>query len=305
MHISDSVQNAFDRLFGFLPNLLAFLVILVIGYIVAKIVKGIATKVLEKLGVDRVLSESQGGRFVDRMLPGASASRGVATLLFWFVFAFFIVAAIGALHIDALTTFMNSVLNYLPNVIAALLIFIVAAAIAGIAGSAAARVFGDRPTGRIVGAVVPALVMVIAVFMILDQLHIAAHIVNIAFAATMFAIALGLALAFGLGGRDVAKQMLEEAYAKGRAQASSGGSGSAGGEHAYAGQSYGDGRSGDGRSYGDGYGQGYASERRPTGDGSTRVDDPSDSSDWETSRRGTSRGGATYDARYDDDPRRF
>ena len=233
MDIGDSLQNALDGLIGFLPNLLAFVVILIIGYIVAKVVKALAAKLLDKVGVDRMLTESQGGRFVDRALPGASASGGIARLLFWFVFAFFIVAAIGALRLDALTGFMNNVLNYLPNVIVAILIFVVAAAVAGIAGSAASRVFGDRPTGRIVGAVVPALVMVIATFMILDQLQIAPHIVSIAFAATMFAIALGLALAFGLGGRDVARQMLEEAYAKGRMERDGAGSDTTDASHEY------------------------------------------------------------------------
>ena len=218
MDIGDSVQNGFDRFFGFLPNLVGCLVILLIGYIIAKVVSAIVAKLLEKLGVDSKLQESQGGRAVDRMLPGASASRAIAKVLFWFVFAFFIVAAIGALHIDALTGFMNDVLAYLPNVIVAILIFIVAALIAGVAGTAASRLMGDTPTGRIVGTVVPALVMVIATFMILDQLKIAHNIVTIAFGATMFAIALGLALAFGLGGRDVARRMLEDAYAKGREQ---------------------------------------------------------------------------------------
>jgi hypothetical protein len=234
MDIGDSVQNAFDTLFGFLPNLLGCLVILVIGYIIARVVQALAAKLLLKVGVDQMLSESQGGRFVDRMLPGASASRGVARLLFWLVFAFFIVAAIGALRLDSLNDFMNSALSYLPNVIVAILIFVVAAAVAGMAGSAASRGFGDGPTGRIVGAVVPALVMVIATFMILDQLQIAAHIVSIAFAATMFAVALGLALAFGLGGRDLARQVLEEAYAKRRTEAAGRpSSAAAGGSHAY------------------------------------------------------------------------
>lgn len=238
MDIGDSVQNALDGLVGFLPNLLAFVVILIVGFIVAKVVKAVVAKLLDKIGVDRMLSESEGGRFVDRLLPGASASRGIARLLFWFVFAFFIVAAIGALRIDALTGFTNNVLNYLPNLIVAILIFIVAAAVAGIAGSAASRVFGDSPTGRIVGAVVPALVMVIATFMILDQLQIAPHIVTIAFAATMFAIALGLALAFGLGGRDVARQMLEEAYTKRQTAEDRFGSDTTAGSHAYPNRTY-------------------------------------------------------------------
>jgi hypothetical protein len=235
MDIGDSMQNALDTLVGFLPNLIGFVVILIIGYIVAKVLQALAAKLLGKMGIDRTLGQSEAGRFVDRVLPGASPSRGIARLLFWFVFAFFIVAAIGALRLDALNDFMNSVLNYLPNVIVAVLIFVVAAAVAGLAGSAASRGLGDTPTGRIVGAVVPALVMVIATFMILDQLQIAGHIVSIAFAATMFAVALGLALAFGLGGRDVARQMLEEAYAKGRAERDS--SRSAVRSHAFAGGS--------------------------------------------------------------------
>jgi hypothetical protein len=77
---------------------------------------------------------------------------------------------------------------------------------------------GDNPTGKIVATIIPAIVMVIAMFMILEQLQIAPEIVRIAFAATMGALALGLALAFGLGGRGVAQQMLEDAYRKGREQ---------------------------------------------------------------------------------------
>jgi hypothetical protein len=136
--------------------------------------------------------------------------------VFWLVFAFFLVAAIGALQIPAVTTFMNQVLAYLPNVIVAILIFVIASIVAGAVAAATTRLMGDTPTGKVVAGVAPVLVMVIAVFMILNQLHIAQQIVTIAFAATMFALALGLALAFGLGGRDVAGRMLQDAYDRGR-----------------------------------------------------------------------------------------
>jgi peptidoglycan/LPS O-acetylase OafA/YrhL len=113
---------------------------------------------------------------------------------------------------------MNQVLAYLPNVLVAILIFVVAALISGAVAAGVSRVMGDTPTGKIVATVVPALVMVIAMFMILEQLQIAPEIVRIAFAAVMFALALGLALAFGLGGRGVAQQLLEDGYRKGREQ---------------------------------------------------------------------------------------
>jgi hypothetical protein len=75
---------------------------------------------------------------------------------------------------------------------------------------------GETPTGRLMATAVPALVMAIAVFMILNQLKIAADVVTITYAALMGALALGLALAFGLGGRDVASRLLEDAYRRGQ-----------------------------------------------------------------------------------------
>jgi len=215
MDFGDSVQNGFDSFFAFLPNLLGFLVLLLVGFIVAKIVSGIVRKVLNNLGLDSNLQSSDAHKYVDRVLPGASASNGIARVVFWLVFAFFILAAIGALKIPAVTTFMNQVLAYLPNIIVAILIFVVAALVAGAVAGAVTNFMGDTPTGKIVATVVPALVMVIALFMILDQLRIAESIVTIAFACTMGALALGLALAFGLGGRDVARRLLEDAYAQG------------------------------------------------------------------------------------------
>jgi hypothetical protein len=216
MDIGDSVQRAFDRFFEFLPNLLGCLLLLLVGFIVAKIVHGVVKALLNKMGVDERLRSSDANRYVEGILPGSSVSSGIARVVFWLVFVFFIFTAIAALGVDALTGFMNDVLGYLPNVIAAILIFVVAALLAGAVAVAVRRFMGDTPTGRIVSTVVPALVMVIALFMILNQLRIAEDIVVIAFACTMGALALGLALAFGLGGRGVAERMLEDAYRSGR-----------------------------------------------------------------------------------------
>ena len=214
MKIKDSLQTALDGFFGFLPNLLGFAVLLIIGFIVAKVVQAVVRKALEKMGLDKQLRESDASKYVDRVLPGASPSNGISRVVFWLIFVFFLFSAIGALKIPAVTTFMNQVLAYLPNVIAAIVIFVAASLIAGAVAAGVTKLMGDTPTGKIVATIVPALVMVIAMFMILNQLRIAEQIVSIAFAATMGALALGLALAFGLGGKDVAARMLEDAYNK-------------------------------------------------------------------------------------------
>ena len=215
MDIGDSFQRTTDGIFDFLPNLVGFLLILLVGFIVAKVVAGIVGKLLEKVHIDRRLQESSASRYVDAVLPGASPANGIARVVFWLIFIFFLTAAIGALGIPAATGFMNDVMAYLPNVIVAILIFIVAALLSGAIAGAVVKFMGDTPTGKIVGTVAPAVIMTIAFFMILEQLQIAPEIVRIAFTAIMFALALGLALAFGLGGRELAAEMLRNAKDKG------------------------------------------------------------------------------------------
>jgi hypothetical protein len=214
--IVDSLQQGLDAFIGFLPNLIGFLVILIVGFIIARIVKGIVGKGLEKLGVDRALHSGQTGQYVEKISPGASPSKLVGSIAFWFIFVFVLSAAIGALKIPAVTTFMNQVLAYLPNVVAAVIIFALAGTIAAAVAGLVQKTMGDTSTGKLVSTAVPVLVMAIATFMILNQLQIAPAIVTITYAALLGAAALGMALAFGLGGRVVAARMLEDAYDRGR-----------------------------------------------------------------------------------------
>jgi Mechanosensitive ion channel, conserved TM helix len=216
VHISNSLQRGLDSLIGFLPNLIGFLVILIVGYIVARVVKTVAAKLLEKLGLDRALHNSQAGHYVERVSPGAHPSRLIAAVAFWFIFIYAIAAAVGALKIPALTNFMANVQNYLPNVIAAVLIFVVGAAIAGAAGGFAQKLMGDTPTGRVARTVGPGLILAIVVFMVLTQLRIAPTIVEATYFALIGMLALAGALAFGLGGREVAADMLHNAYGSAR-----------------------------------------------------------------------------------------
>ncbi len=216
--LTTSLQQGLDSFFKFIPNLIGFLVILIVGYFIAKLVKSVIARVLDKVGLDRHLHSGKTGEYVERISPGASPSKLIGSVAFWFIFLFVLSAAIGALQIPAVTAFMNQVLAYLPNVVVAVLIFVVAGVVAAAVAGLAARTMGDTPTGKIVASVVPALVMGIALFMILDQLKIAPEIVQITYAALIGALALGLALAFGLGGRHVAAEMLRGAYQKGQEQ---------------------------------------------------------------------------------------
>jgi Mechanosensitive ion channel, conserved TM helix len=216
VHIADSLQRALNSLIGFIPNLIGFLIILAVGYLIARVVKTVVAKLLEKVGVDRALHQSQAGQYVERVSPGAHPSRLIAAIAFWFIFIYAIAAAVGALKIPALTNFMANVQNYLPNVVAAVLIFVVGAALAGVVGGLADRLMGDTSTGRVARAVGPGLILAIVVFMVLTQLKIAPTIVTATYIALTGMLAVAGALAFGLGGREIAADMLRDAYSSGR-----------------------------------------------------------------------------------------
>ena len=208
--IGDSVQRGFTVFFAWVPALLGAIVVLLIGYLIAKAVGKLVYRATHRAGLDRAMHRGPGGNVIQKIT--SSPSRLLGTIAFWAIFLSAISLAASVLHIKALTAFVGAIWGYLPNVIAALAIFIVAGLIATAVSTLASRVMGDTGIGRVVATGVPILVMTIATFMILDQLQIAQNIVIITYAALLGAIALGSALAFGLGGRDVAARMLEGAY---------------------------------------------------------------------------------------------
>src|SRR3954466_8549578 len=155
--IGDSVQQGLDNFFAFLPRLLGFLLILLIGYIVARVVKGVLTKALDRAGLDHTLHTGSTGEYVNKVAPDVKPSRTIGTIAFWFIFLGAISIAVSQLGIPALTTFVAAIGAYLPNVVVAILIFVIAGVVAAAVGGLVARTMGDTPTGKVVGSVVPVL----------------------------------------------------------------------------------------------------------------------------------------------------
>jgi hypothetical protein len=215
--IGGQVTHAFTAFFNWLPHLVGALVALVVGYVIAKIVGRLLGRVLARAGLDRMLHGGTAGSMIERFV--SSPSRLLGRIAFWAIFLSAVSLAVSVLGVDALKNFVASVWGYLPNVVVALLIFLVAGAVSAGVATLVGKVMGDTPLGKIVATAAPILIMTIATFMILDQLRIAHNIVVITYAALLGAIALGSALAFGLGGREVAAQMLQGAVEKGRENA--------------------------------------------------------------------------------------
>ncbi|MEJ7718284.1 MAG: hypothetical protein WKF31_10090 [Thermoleophilaceae bacterium] len=85
MQVTDTLTKLLDTVLQAIPTIVVFLLILLVGYVVAKVIKGIVAKLLARLGLDRMLHDNQYGQYVEKASPGASPSRLIATVVYFFV----------------------------------------------------------------------------------------------------------------------------------------------------------------------------------------------------------------------------
>lgn len=215
---TNALENGFDRfietVLEWLPQLLGALLIIFIGHFIAKAIAKLVRRVLDGARLDERLHSGQGGHIIARAVP--SPAHLLQSSTYWLLFIGALSLGATVLGIDALNRFIGAIYGFVPQALSALLIFMIGSAIAAAVTSLVRNLMGDTPTGKMIESIAPVIVIGITTFMILDQLNIAPIIVTITYAALIGSVALGTALAFGLGGRDVAARMLETSYEKGK-----------------------------------------------------------------------------------------
>jgi hypothetical protein len=226
---TDSLLLAWNNFVAAIPAIVGALLILVIGWILSNILATITDRVLERLGADRLYAEHGG-----QQIYGEAGSRVVpsdigAELVRWVVRLVFLVAAANVLGLTQVSELLNQVILWIPNLIVAAVILLVAPLIGrflrGVIEVGAGQMgFTNAP---LLGRIAEAAIIAFAVIIAINQIGIAADLVNILFIGIVGALALAFGLAFGLGGRDVAAELTRSWYdssqqAAGRVRAATG-----------------------------------------------------------------------------------
>jgi Conserved TM helix len=203
------LSTAFDGAVAFIPSLLAGLVILAVGYVVAKVLASVTRALLTRIGYDRFLAKIG--------LIDSGESRAGSQ---WTGTAVFVVAMLAAVmqaartwNLQMVADGVSAIIGYIPHVIGAAAIFAAALYVGDWVRGRIARA-EDAPHGQrsLVASAVRAAVLTMGAFMALRELQIAPEIVTIAFTVALAAIALAAALAFGLGSRNVAGHVTQQWY---------------------------------------------------------------------------------------------
>ena len=216
----DSFGEAFEQVVLLAPRVLAMIVVLVVGYLIARIVARAITALSQKIGLEIAaersgLADSMQHMGIKRNVPGI-----VGTIVFWLLMCVFIMAAVSILGLQDVSAAMYSVVSYIPKLLVATLVVVIGLLVAsflrGVVATSADRV-GLSYAEHLANGFYYVLVLVTfhaALTHLGMNLQLLENMVLIAFGA----LAVGFALAFGLGGRDVIGGILAGYYVRQRLQ---------------------------------------------------------------------------------------
>src|SRR5919206_36932 len=206
------LQNALSTFLSYIPQLIGALIILIVGYIVAKVLQAVVGRVLQGIGFDRWMERGGIKQFLDRAETDQTPASILGALVFWFVFIIAITMATDALGIPQVSVVLAQLIAYIPSIIAAILILILAALLANFLAGIVRGATGSDVLSNIARYAIT----VYAVFAALTQLGIAVQLTAPTFLIILGAVALAAAIAFGFGAQGVARDIVEKAYERRR-----------------------------------------------------------------------------------------
>jgi hypothetical protein len=207
--VQQGLTDAWDSVATFVPKFVGFLVILLIGYILAKILEKVVDGALERVGFDRWVERGS-------LKPALARSRFdasdiLAKLTFWTVFLIALQLAFGAFGPNPVSDLLHGLIAYLPRLFVAVVILVIAAALAKVATELLTASLGAVSGGEWIARAAGAAILIFGIFAALNELLIAPAIVNGLYYAVLVAVVGAFIVAVGGGGIRTMQQYWERA----------------------------------------------------------------------------------------------
>jgi hypothetical protein len=212
------LEEGITQIVGFLPQLALALGFLMAGFAIAKMIERGTDVALHRIGFDRWMREGGVTEALERAGTRLDPSSVIAKLVFWTVMLLVILLAANALGVAAVSVLFAELLAYIPHVIAAVIVLVIGVLLGEFVKDLVMASAGGLSTGPTLARAAKAAVILLAVFMALEQLDIAQDIVLVFFIAVVGAAALAGGIAFGLGGQEVASEITRDWYERTRSR---------------------------------------------------------------------------------------
>ncbi|MFH1820339.1 MAG: hypothetical protein ABH805_00215 [Candidatus Nealsonbacteria bacterium] len=212
----DALQVLWNGFILFAPRLIGAIVVLIIGWFISVVLAKGVTEVLKRLRFNRIFERGIWKEALAKAEFNVDAASFIGGVVKWVLVIVFLMAAVEILKLQGFALFLKDVLAYLPNIVVASFIFVVAVIIADILEKIVRATVETTRVGHghIVGVIVRWSIWVFALFAILTQLQVVEELIQTLFTGIIAVIVISAGLAFGLGGKEIATEVLRGMYRK-------------------------------------------------------------------------------------------
>jgi small-conductance mechanosensitive channel len=215
--IADAFSGLWFGVISFIPNIIIAVVILIIGFVVSALIGRVIERVFLTAKIDQTLKRAGLDVTLSRAGIILNSGKFIGGLVKWFVIVVFLIVSFDVLHLSQVNEFLKGVVvGYLPQVIAAVLILLVAAMVADAIEklvTSSAKAANMKPA-KLLGAISRTVIWIVGILAALDQLGIGQMILQTLFTGIVVAFSLAFGLAFGLGGQDAACDVIAKVRSK-------------------------------------------------------------------------------------------
>ncbi|MBA1275096.1 mechanosensitive ion channel family protein [Stutzerimonas azotifigens] len=213
-NLLSAMSSLWASVAAFLPRLFGALIVVVLGFVIAKLLDTLLSKVLARLGLDRLMAGTGLTKLLARVGIRAPVSTLIGKIVYWFVLLIFLVSAAESLGLERVSSTLDVLALYIPKVFGAALILLagvlLAQLVSGLVRGAAEGVGLDYAGG--LARLAQGLVIIISISVAIGQLEVKTELLNYVIAIVLISVGLAVALAFGLGSRDLVAQILAGIY---------------------------------------------------------------------------------------------
>jgi hypothetical protein len=208
--LEESYRTLFDQIAAFIPNLLGALIILLVGWVIAKLIKTLIIKFLGIIRVDKVTEKAKVDKFLQDGGIKLSAIQIIGSLFYWLIILIVILAAFDTLGLYGAAELFNEIILFIPNIIVSAFVLIFGFFIASVISQVAVTYLTNINVkhAQAIGNFIQYAFVLFVVSVTITQLNIGKEIISLAFMLLFGAVCLAFALAFGLGARDHASTIV-------------------------------------------------------------------------------------------------
>ncbi len=209
-----SGQDILWQIMNFLPKILVALLLIIIGWLIAKLIEKVANKILDLIGINNISEKSGIERFLISSGLPSNLSYIFARILFWTILILFLLPIADILGLRFFAVIINDVIMYLPNLFVALFILLIGAwgakVFSGIVRGSSSRMGLDN--SELLGTLTNIFILVITFIIALTQLKIQTEILTSILLILIGSLGLAIAISFGIGSKDVFKNIIAGVY---------------------------------------------------------------------------------------------